>query len=86
MADLTPNEGHLLMWLSEATYSQYGECYGPALDALIAKGLAEVHEGREHQSGFIAQGDGPMYRAVSVTKAGWAALEALAAHTTKEHR
>lgn len=71
---LSRDERRLLQWLSEETFNQYGECHGAALDSLIARGFAEIHEGREHQSGFIAQGDGPMYRAVSLTDAGIAAV------------
>ena len=68
----------LLKWLSESDFSQYGECYGADLDRLIEQGLAQVHESGQHQAGFIAQGTGPMYRAVSLTEAGWAALKAKA--------
>jgi hypothetical protein len=70
MVDVDACELLLLKWLSKEDFSQYGECYGATLDALVEKGLAVVHEGRDHQSGFIAQGDGLMYRAVSLTAAG----------------
>lgn len=76
MTELTNSERTLLHWLGQEDFSQFGECHGPALDGLVAKGLAQLHEGREQQSGFIAQGDGPMYRAVSVTDAGHAILTA----------
>lgn len=71
--DVTPGERFLLVWLGEKEFSQYGECHGTALDALVAKGLAQVHTNRELQSGFIAQGDSAMYLAVSLTDAGRAA-------------
>lgn len=67
-------ERQLLEWLGQDEFSQYGECHGKALDALIAKGLAQTHLPREHQSGFIAQGDSKMYIAVSLTEAGRKAL------------
>lgn len=73
---LSTAELQLLKWLGKEEFSQYGECYGKTLDALIAKGLAEVHEPGSHQSNFIAQGAGKMYRAVSLTEAGRAALKA----------
>jgi hypothetical protein len=73
MSDLTPSERDLLKWLGEEEFNQYGECHGKTLDALIAKGLAQVHEPGQHQ-GFIANDPagtkGPMYRAVSLTEAG----------------
>lgn len=68
------SETDLLIWLAAADFSQYGECHGPTLDALVAKGLAQIHEGRESQAGFIAQGDGPMFKAVSITDKGRAVL------------
>jgi hypothetical protein len=70
MNKLTMNERHLLEWLSKRDFSQYGECYGAVLDTLVSKGLAQVHDAREAQSGFIAQGDTDMHRAVSLTDAG----------------
>jgi hypothetical protein len=76
---LTADEADLLRWLAQEDFSQYGECYGKALDALIAKGLAQLHGPGEHQS-FIANDragtKGMMYRAVSLTEAGIAALRA----------
>ena len=69
-------EHDLLRWLAQEDLSQYGECYGKTLDALIEKGFAQILDGREHQSGFIAKGDGLMYRAVTVTDAGREALSA----------
>lgn len=76
MSDLNSGERFILKWLGESDFSQYGECYGKSLDALIAKGLAQVHLPGSHQSGFIARGNGDMYRAVSLTDAGRAALTA----------
>jgi hypothetical protein len=70
MDDLDWKERDLLAWLGEEEFSQYGECYGPTLDALIAKGLAKVNNGKEYQNGFIAKGNGPMYQAVSLTDVG----------------
>lgn len=71
---LTPNERFLLVWLGQEDFSQYGECHGAALDALIVKGLAQVH-GEESgiNNNFIAKGRDLMYRAVSLTESGWAA-------------
>lgn len=60
----------LLEWIGGPGAAQYGECNGPTLDYLIAKGLAEVKNGREHQTEFIVQGDGIMYQAVVLTDAG----------------
>jgi hypothetical protein len=74
MTDLTSLERNLLTWLGESEYSQYGECCGRPLDSLIEMGLVQVHSGREFQSGFIAQGDGAEYQAVSLTEAGRIAL------------
>jgi hypothetical protein len=74
--DLTASEEFLLIWLGDGDFSQYGECHGSALDALIAKGLAQIHGPGEHQH-FIANDHtgsmGMMYRAVSLTDAGRAA-------------
>lgn len=70
---LSENERRLLDWLGREEYSQFGECYGDNLDTLIARGLAQVHGPGEHQS-FIAKGTSQMYRAVSLTPAGRAAL------------
>lgn len=78
MTDLVPAETALLKWLGADEFSQYGECHGQTLFSLIAKGLAQVHEGGEHQEGFIAQGDGLMYRAVSLTAAGRDLLKKIA--------
>ncbi len=81
MTDLTAAERHLLDWLSKEDFSQYGECHGKSLDALIAKGLVQVHGAGEHQN-FIAKGTSEMYRAVSLTDAGIAkAVELRAAHS-----
>ena len=75
MSALTEDELDLLRWLGESEFSQYGECDGEALDRLVALGLAQVHEPGAHQDSFIAKGGGEMYRAVSLTKAGHAALK-----------
>ena len=70
---LNAAERDLLQWLSEETFSQYGECHGNALERLVALGLAQVHGEQEHQDGFIAKeppGGHLMFRAVSLTPAG----------------
>lgn len=73
--DLTPDERALLHWLAEEETNQYGECYGAALDSLIAAGLAEVlGADTETQNNFIAKGRGLMYRAVRITDAGRVAI------------
>jgi hypothetical protein len=64
----------LLKWLGQEDYSQYGECHGATLDALIAKGLAQLHGDNGELGSFIAKGRGPMYQSVSLTDAGRAAL------------
>lgn len=69
-AALSQEDMVLLKWLGEEDYCQYGECHGSHLDRLVNNGLAKIHEGRDHQTGFIAKGDGPMYQAVSLTEAG----------------
>jgi hypothetical protein len=72
MTDLTASERDLLHWLSREDFSQYGECHGKALDRLVALGLAQVHgEETETNNTFIAKGRGIMFRAVSLTDAGW---------------
>ena len=78
MTDLTKNEIYLLRWLGKEDFSQYGECHGLSLDSLIVRGFAQVHGPGEHQQ-FIAKGTTMMYRAVSLTDAGIAALKALPA-------
>lgn len=71
MSDLTLDELDLLDWLSKEDFSQYGECDGPSLDGLIAKGLAELMgEETEMNNTFIAKGRGIMFRAVRLTEAG----------------
>ena len=79
--ELTPVERDLLEWLGREDFSQYGECYGNALNVLVAKGLAHVYAPGEHQN-FIANDPagvkGDMYRAVSLTDAGRALLRELA--------
>jgi hypothetical protein len=74
---MTESEQHLLQWLAEADPAQYGECHGPTLDSLIAKGLARVL-GKETEliNPFIAKGQGIMYRAVELTDAGWRLINA----------
>jgi hypothetical protein len=73
MTQLTDDEVDLLIWLGEEDYSQYGECHGIALDALVELGLAQLHGPEtEHNNTFIAKGSGIMFRAVSLTEAGWA--------------
>lgn len=67
------SERFLLEWLSREDFSQYGECHGQDLDALVSKGLAQIHAPGEHQV-FIANGQSLMYRAVSLTDAGRSAL------------
>jgi hypothetical protein len=76
--ELNSTERRLLQWLGEAPFSPYGGCYGSALDALMAKGLAELVSDEEVQSSapscFIAKGQGLMYRAVRLTDSGRAQL------------
>jgi hypothetical protein len=74
---LTAAERQLAEWLSTEDFSQYGECHGATLDALIAKGFAQVSADSSNQAGFIAKGDAKAYHAVSLTDAGRAALKAL---------
>jgi hypothetical protein len=72
MTSLTVSEKDLLLWLSREDFSQYGECHGGAQDSLIAKGLAQLHgEETETNNTFIAKGHGIMFRAVSLTEAGY---------------
>lgn len=72
---MTANEKFLLEWLSQED-GQYGECYGPSLDALVAKGFAKVGgEETGTNNSFIAKGRDIMYRAVSITETGRAALQ-----------
>lgn len=74
--NFTAGERDLLIWLGAEDFSQYGECHGRELDSLVAAGLAQVHGPGEHQN-FIATGNGLMFRAVSLTDAGRAALQKL---------
>lgn len=80
MVALMSGEKVLLIWLSKEDFSQYGECHGSDLDSLVAKGLAQIHGPGEHQR-FIANDPlgtkGMMYRAVSLTDAGWEARKQL---------
>jgi hypothetical protein len=74
-AEMTEDERSTLEWLGEEEFSQYGEVHGRSLDALVERGLAEIHNNPVQGAAFIApQGRGPMYRAVSLTEAGRAAL------------
>jgi hypothetical protein len=68
-------EVELLKWIHEGGKAQYGECQGSLLNSLIEKGEAEILHGREHQSGFIAQGDDIEYQAVVLTDKGRARLK-----------
>jgi hypothetical protein len=74
MSQLSKDERFLLDWLKNDD-GQYGECHGKTLDGLIERGLAAV-QGVESglNNGFIAKGTDIMYRAVSITDAGRAAL------------
>jgi hypothetical protein len=67
---LTREQRDLLEWLGSTEYSQLGECHGAALDALVARGLAQVHAPGEHQDSFVSRGSSEMQRAVSLTAAG----------------
>lgn len=84
---LTADEQDLIEWLSKEDFSQYGECHGKALNALIEQGLAQIHGAHENQSGFIAKEPhdtkSMMYRAVSLTEAGWAKVKELRAGRTQ---
>jgi len=72
---MTSNERFLLQWLSQED-GQYGECYGPSLDALVRYGFAKIgDEESGTDNNFIAKGRSIMYRAVSITDAGRAALQ-----------
>lgn len=57
---LTKQQQFLFDWLSQADVSALGECEGPALDALIAAGLAEV-----------INRDRGGWAGVKLTEAGW---------------
>lgn len=68
---------YLIEWLDQSEYGQYGECHGKDLDRLIELGLAQIHAPGEHQHFITNDWDGTqgmMYRAVSLTDAGRAAL------------
>lgn len=71
---LSVAERGLLQWLSTSD-GQYGECHGKTLDGLIARDFAVI-QGVESglNNDFIAKGTDIMYRAVSITNAGRAAL------------
>lgn len=76
MENLTAGQIELLRWLGKEDFSQYGECHGYALDALVRQGLVQIHGPGEHQV-FIARGNSLMHRAVSLTDAGVSALHTL---------
>lgn len=69
-AELSADQRDLLAWLAREDYSQYGECHGAALDALIERGFAKVHEDGGELGSFIAKGRGPMYNSISLTDRG----------------
>ncbi len=48
------SQRRLLEWLASEEFSQYGECHGEDLDALVTLGLAQIHGVGEIQDGFIA--------------------------------
>jgi hypothetical protein len=73
--ELTEEERDLLRWLGQEDFSQYGECHGKSLDALIAKGFAKLHGDNGELGSFIAKGRGPMFQSVSLTDAGRTALK-----------
>lgn len=76
--ELTKDERMLLASMAETELSQYGECYGATFDRLLDKGLVEMlGEDTETRNPFIAKGHGIMYRAVRVTDAGRAILDAM---------
>ena len=77
--ELTSTEKHLLKWLGQEDFSQYGECHGKDLDSLIEKGLAQHHSNTGFANTFIAKGNGIMFDQVSLTDAGREALRALTA-------
>lgn len=71
---LRTSEKMLLEWIQKND-GQYGECQGETLDELMRLGLVMVQgvqSGLEND--FIAKGSDIMYRAVSITDAGRAAL------------
>lgn len=73
---LAKDELELLKWLGEAEFSQYGECYGEALNGLVSKGLAQIHEDdQSKQINFVTRGRTLMYDAVSLTEDGKKLLE-----------
>jgi hypothetical protein len=73
---LTKSELLIMEWLSEGD-GQYGECHGKSLDGLVARGLAVIGgEETGINNSFIAKGSDIMYRAVSLTDTGRAALAA----------
>lgn len=75
---MTQSQRDLLDWLSREEFSQYGECHGKDLDALIEAGLAQLHGPEtELDNTFIAKGRGIMFRAVSLTAAGLAKAQQL---------
>jgi hypothetical protein len=67
---LSSDERDLLLWLAQEDFSQYGECHGKTLDALIAKGLVQHHPNTGFDNTFIAKGSGIMFDKVSLTEIG----------------
>lgn len=68
MAALSQSERFLLEWLSKEDFSQFGECKGADLIALTYHGFAQI--------GPIPLGcTDPNYRLVSLTEAGFLALQ-----------
>lgn len=66
MTELTVKQRNLLRWLAREEASQYGECHGPALDALHAAGFVRVWE-----SDADIWPPPSLRHAVSVTQAGF---------------
>jgi hypothetical protein len=83
---LSKEERGLLESLGRAEFSPYDELSGATLDALISKGLAQVHEPGTHQLGYIARDPegirGMTSRSVSLTDLGRAALFSRYYHET----
>lgn len=68
-SEMPTEQRSLLEWLAKEDFSQFGECHGKSLDALVSLSLVKIHEPGEHQR-FIASGASDMHRAVSVTPLG----------------
>jgi hypothetical protein len=87
LTTLNARERDLISWLGEEEVSQYGECYGAALNRLIELGLAQLHPPGFHQQFIVNDPSGRkgiMYRAVSLTDAGHEARKVILA-TTDAH-